>query len=117
VKFFLSLLMIVILVVGHGSSVAAAICQHGNAGNHAAARASLDGKVSARALTEEAAASADAKKGAVSDAGAAPGPADMLPPLKLVAPLRTIEPIRRRPTDPLALLGTSLRPLLEPPSA
>ncbi|MDB5671118.1 MAG: hypothetical protein JWO25_2077 [Alphaproteobacteria bacterium] len=116
-KCFLSLLMIVTLVIGHGSSVAAAICQHRTAGEHAMARASHDGRIAARALSEEAAANVNGKKAAPADTGASAGPTDMLPPIKLVAPLRTIDPILRRLTDAPSLAGTSHRPLLEPPTA
>ena len=109
--------MIITLVFGHGSSVAAAICQHRTAGEHALARASHDARIAARAMTEETAANVNGKKAAPADTGASAGPTDMLPPVKLVAPLRTIERILRRLTDAPSLAGTSHRPLLDPPTA
>ena len=44
---FLTLMMIVILVIAHGSSVAAAVCRHQSPGEHVAALRSGDAKVSA----------------------------------------------------------------------
>jgi hypothetical protein len=117
VRRLLSLLMIVTLVVGYGSSVSAAICQHRDFRAHAAARASHDGRIASAALGEEAAASVDSKKGAPSDSRSVSGPIDMVAPPDLALPRPMIEGIRRHVTDDPALAGTSVRPLLPPPLA
>jgi hypothetical protein len=113
----LTLLMIVILVVAHGSSVAAAVCRHQNGAEHVAALQSRDAKVSAVAFSEEAAGRVASKKGAPADSGSASSPSDMLPTTGLPVPFRTNEPADRDLTDAAVLVGASIRPLLKPPSA
>jgi hypothetical protein len=113
----LTLMMIVILVIAHGSSVSAAICRHANAAEHAAARASHDAGIAAVAFSEEAAGKVASKKGASSNSDSVSWPSDMLPDPGLAAPFRASEPVARDPADALVLVGASLRPLLEPPSA
>jgi hypothetical protein len=114
VKRLLSWLMILALVLGYGSSVSAAICQHRDLGGHEAARQSLDRKVAASALTEEAAAATGAKKGSTS-ASPVGSPIDMVAPAAPVVPLRVAEPILRPLEDSPALAGISVRPPLPPP--
>ena len=112
----LTLLMILVLVVAPGVSVSAAACRHDNAIQHALARSSPDARVANAALTEETAASL-AKKGTLSDAPSGAWLADMLSPPQVTIPWHRAEPIRRFYTDENVLPGTSVLPLLQPPSA
>jgi len=114
---FLTLMMIVILLLTHGSSVAAAICRHQSAGEHIAARQSHDAKISVAALSEETAGSVASKKGAPADGGSVSWPADMLPAPKFGAPFRLTEAVELQPAGAKVLIGTSVLPLLEPPTA
>jgi hypothetical protein len=114
----LTLLMILVLVMAHGSSVAAAICRHQDGVAHIAALQSEDAGVSAAAYGEETAGKAAASgKGAPADSGAVHSPSDMLPGPALPVPFEVKEPAERDPADPPVLVGASIRPLLEPPSA
>ena len=113
----LSLIMIFVLVLAHGSSVAAAICRHQDGVAHVAALQSEDAGISAAAYGEEAAGKSSARKGVPADAGSVSSPSDMLPNPGLMPPLRAEEPAERSPADIPVLVGASLRPLLEPPSA
>lgn len=113
----LTLMMILVLVMAHGSSVAAAICRHQDGVEHATALRSSDAGVSAAASSEESAAKAGFRKGAPADSGAASSPADLLPAPDFSIPFRSKEATERHPADPPALAGVSMRPLLEPPSA
>ena len=108
--------MILALVLGYASSVSAAICQHRGLGGHEAARQSQDRKVAASALTEEAAAAAEAKKGSTSASPVA-APIDMVAPAAPVLPLRIAERVRQPIADAPPLAGLSLRPPLPPPLA
>ena len=114
---FLTIFMILALVIAHGSSVAAAVCHHQNAHEHALARASRDAKVAAVPLAEEAAAAVDSKKGSSSAAASIHSPVEMLPAAMPAVPFRAAERIRLRPADQAALASASVRPLLQPPSA
>jgi hypothetical protein len=114
---FLSFLMIFAVVIGHGSSVAAAICHHQSFAEHVAARQSLDHKVSAVSLHEDAAAAVASKKGSQSASASVHWPAEMLPASVDAEPFRALEPVRFQPAVQPALKSASLRPLLEPPSA
>jgi hypothetical protein len=114
---FLTIFMIVTLVIAHGSSVAAAVCRHQDAHEHALARESRNPNVAAVPLAEEAAAAADSKKGSSSANNSIHWPADMLPARLPSVPFRAVERVRLRPADQPALTSTSRRPLLEPPSA
>ena len=113
----LTLMMILVLVTAHGSSVAAAICRHQDKVEHVAALQSEDAGVSAAAYGEEAAGKAASRKAAPADPGAAQLPSDMLPTLAFQAPFRAREPAERSPADAPILAGGSIRPLLQPPSA
>jgi hypothetical protein len=112
----LSLMMIVILVVAHGTSVSAAICRHANGAEHVAALQSRDTAVSAVAFSEEAAGKVASKKGAPADSSSVSWPSDMLPTAGLLVPFRASEPVERNPADSPILAGAILRPLLEPPA-
>lgn len=114
---FLTLMMIVVLVLAHGSSVAAAICRHQDGVAHVAALQSEDAGISAAAHGEEAAGKAASRKGTPADAGAVQSPSDMLPTPGLIAPFRASQPADRSPADVPVLVGAKIRPLLEPPSA
>lgn len=113
----LTLMMIFVLVMAHGSSVAAAICRHQDGVEHIAALQSSDSEISAAAYSEENAGKSASRKGVPADAGAVHSPSDMLPTLGLRAPFRASEPAERSPADVPVLVGASVRPLLEPPSA
>ena len=113
----LALMMILVLVIAHGSSVSAAICRHQDGVAHVAALQSEDAGISAVAQGEESAAKSGTRKGAPADSGSVSWPSDMLPTPGLAAPVRTREPVERSAADPPILTGASIRPLLEPPSA
>ena len=113
----LTLMMIVILVIAHGSSVAAAICRHDNGAQHVAALQSDDAGISAVASGEEDAAKMGSKKGSLADGGSLSWPSDMLPAPGLKVPFRAAEPVERNPAEAPVLAGASVRPLLEPPAA
>lgn len=113
----LTLIMIFVLVLAHGSSVAAAICRHQDGVAHVAALQSEDAGVSAAAYGEETAGKSSARKGVPADAGSVSSPSDMLPTPGLAPPLRAEEPAERRAEEAAVLVGASIRPLLEPPSA
>ena len=113
----LTLMMIFVLVLAHGSSVAAAICRHQDGVAHVAALRSDDAGVAAAAFGEETAGKAASKRGAPADAGSTSLASDMLPPPGLPVPFRAKEAAERNPADVPMLAGASLRPLLEPPSA
>jgi hypothetical protein len=114
---FLTLLMMLVLVMAHGSSVAAAICRHQDGVAHIAALESSDAGISAAAYGEETAAKAARGKGAPADSGPVHSPSDMLPAPVLPVPFHAGEPAERNPADAPILVGASIRPLLEPPSA
>ncbi|MGZ8999134.1 MAG: hypothetical protein ACXW2T_09795 [Allosphingosinicella sp.] len=114
---FLAFLMIFAVVVANGSSVAAAICQHQNIGEHVAARQSGDLKIAAVSLHEEAAAAAASKKGSQSASASVQWPTEMLPAGNGAEPFRAVEPVRYQRAVTTPLESTSSRPLLEPPSA
>jgi hypothetical protein len=113
---FLTLMMIVILVIAHGSSVAAAACRHESSLDHVAALQSSDATISAAAFGEEAAGKVASKKGAATDGGSVAWPSDMLPMPELTVPFRASEPVERHGAADPVLVGASVRPLLEPPS-
>jgi hypothetical protein len=113
----LTLVMIFVLVLAHGSSVAAAICRHQDGVAHVAALQSEDAGISAAAYGEEAAGRSSSRKGVPADAGSVSSPSDMLPIPGLLPPLRAEEPVERNPAESPILLGASVLPLLEPPSA
>ncbi|HEX9946664.1 MAG TPA: hypothetical protein VGA98_03910, partial [Allosphingosinicella sp.] len=94
-----------------------AICRHSGDAEHIAAVQSGDAGVSAAAVAEETAGKAASKKGAPSDKGAVSSPSDMLPAGKLEVPFRAVDAVERGPADVPTLVGASVRPLLEPPTA
>jgi hypothetical protein len=114
---FLTLMMTLMLVMAHGSSVAAAICRHQDGVAHAAALQSEDAGISAAAHGEETAAKTGAKKGAPADSGSISWASDMLPTPGLPIPFPANEAAMLSPAEASILVGASVRPLLEPPSA
>jgi hypothetical protein len=109
--------MVFTLVIANGSSIASAICRHDSLADHIAARKSDDARISGVAFSEEAADSVASKKGALASAGAVAWIADLPPGTRLKIPLDLT-----RPVDPVMalvkpLVGRSVAPLLEPPSA
>jgi len=113
----LTLMMVVVLVIAHGSSVAAAICRHESGAQHIAALQSDDAGIFAVASGEEDAAKMASGKGSPADAGSVAWPSDMLPAPALLVPFRATGPVERNPADVPVLAGASVRPLLEPPAA
>ena len=113
----LTAIMILVLVLAHGSSVAAAICRHQDGVAHAAALQSEDAGISAAAYGEETAGKSASGKGVPADSGPVHSPSDMLPTPGLRPPFRSSEPARLSPAEAPVLVGASIRPLLEPPSA
>ena len=113
----LTLMMIVVLLIAHGSSVSAAICRHASGTEHAAALQSQDREISSAALSEDHAGKAAAKRGAPTDSGSVSWPSDMLPLPGLPIPPVLDGPARPNPADGPVLAGASIPPLLEPPSA
>jgi hypothetical protein len=113
----LTLMMIAILVIAHGSSVSAAICRHASGAGHVSALRSHDAGISAAASNEEAAGKAASRKGAPADGGSVTWPSDMLPLADLEMPFRAEEPADADPAEAPILAGASVRPLLEPPAA
>ena len=113
----LTLMIIVVLVIAHGSSVAAAICRHDSGAQHVAALQSDDAGISAVASGEEDAAKTGSGKGSLADGGSVAWASDMLPAPGLLAPFRAAEPVERSPAEAPVLAGTSIPPLLEPPAA
>jgi hypothetical protein len=107
--------MIVTLLIGHSSSVAAAICKHQDAHEHALARESRDAGVAAVPLAEEAAA-AQSKKTSQTPSSAIHWPTDLLPAILPSVPFRVTEPLRLRPAGQAPLASASIQPLLEPPA-
>jgi hypothetical protein len=113
----LTLIMIVVLVMAHGSSVAAAICRHDSRAEHVAALQSDDAGIAAVAAGEEDAAKMGSKKGSLADGASVSWSSDMLPAPGLLVPFRAAEPVERNPAEAAVLAGASIRPLLEPPAA
>src|SRR5687768_2253219 len=101
----LTLMMIFMLVLAHGSSVAAAICRHQDGVEHVAALNSGDAGISAAAFNEESAGKAASKKGAPVDSGSVSFASDMLPAPGLPVPLRAEGPMDRTFADSSVLLG------------
>jgi hypothetical protein len=114
---FLTLLIVFTLVIANGPAVAGAICRHGSLAEHVAARTSHDSRVSNAALSEEAADSVASKKGALANSVAISWVADLSRGPQVTAPFNiglSVDP-ETAPVRPL--LGRSLAPLLQPPSA
>jgi hypothetical protein len=113
----LTLMMILMLVLAHGSSVAAAVCRHQDGAGHVAALQSHDAGISAAAYNEETAGKAASKKGGPADSGSVSLASDMLPIGGLPVPFRAEDAMELTLGDASVLAGGSVRPLLEPPSA
>ena len=112
----LTLMMVLVLVLAHGSAVAAAICRHQDGVEHVAALQSSDAGISAAAHSEETAGKAASSKGAPVDSGSVSLASDMLPTPALPVPFRAEGPVDRNLANVAVLFGASVRPLLEPPS-
>ena len=113
----LSLLLVFTLVIANGPAVAGAFCRHESLAEHVAARASNDSRVSGVAFSEEAADSVASKKGALASAGAISWVADLSRGPQLTLPFSFIRPIDPEAAAVRPLVGRSLTPLLQPPSA
>ena len=113
----LTLLMMIMLVAANGSAVAGAICHHRDAREHAIARQSQDAKVSAAALTEEAAAAVASKKGAMGSNASLALPAYILPDATIPPAPGDAGPCEGDRSMPGRCRADPIRPLLEPPVA
>lgn len=113
----LTLFMAFILVVTNGTAVAGAICQHGSLAGHETARTSGDADISAVASTEEAADSVASQKGALAISGAIVFVADLSASPELPVPLDTARALEPPMLPVSPLVGRSISPLLEPPTA
>ena len=114
---FLTLFLVFTLVLANGPAVAGAICRHGSLAEHVAARASDDARVSGIALGEEAADSVTSKKGALANAGAIVWVADLSRGPQLTIPFGFTLAVDPEMAPVRPLVGRSLTPLLQPPSA
>jgi hypothetical protein len=114
---FLTLLLVFTLVIANGPAVAGAICRHGSLADHIAARASNDSRVSGVALNEEAADSVASKKGALANTVAISWVADLSRSPQLTVPFGFARPVDPEMAPVRPLVGQSLTPLLQPPSA
>jgi hypothetical protein len=114
---FLTLFLVFTLVIANGSAVANAVCRHGSIAVHEAARTSHDWRISGAALSEEAADSVAAKKGAHANAGAILWVADLSRGPQLATPPGVPRPVDPEMAAVRPLVGRSLTPLLQPPSA
>jgi hypothetical protein len=114
---FLTLLLVFTLVIANGPAVAGAMCRHGSLADHDAARMSTDSRVSGVALSEEAADSVASKKGALANAGAVAWVADLSRGPQLTIPFGFTHPVDPEMAPVRSLVGRSLTPLLQPPSA
>ena len=110
-------MMIVVMLFAHSSSVAASICRHQDAHEHALARESADASIAAVTLAEDAAVAAKGKKASQSSNSNIQSPTDLLPASLPLLPSRAIDRPKLRPADQAALASASIRPLLEPPAA
>lgn len=114
---FLTALLVFTLVIANGSAVANAVCQHGSLAAHEAARTSNDSRISGAALSEEAADSVASKKGALANAGAIVWVADLSRGPQLTIPFGVAHALDPEMAAVRPLVGRSLTPLLQPPSA
>ncbi|HEY5722038.1 MAG TPA: hypothetical protein VIT45_06930 [Allosphingosinicella sp.] len=114
---YLTAFLIAIVVMAHATSVAAKVCLHQDAHEHAMALQSADRAVAAVSQKEDAAAAVDSKKGSQAPSASASSPVDMLPATLPVVPVRTSETIRPRPRDEQALASANLPPPTRPPAA
>jgi hypothetical protein len=112
-----ALLIMFAFVFTNGPAVAMAMCQHNDARAHTAALASTVVAVSMAAQSEERAADAASKQGALSDAAAPLLAGYLLPPELLPPLLLLVEPVDHDPMRVLGLPDRSVSPLLEPPLA
>lgn len=116
VRRLLSFLMVVILVVANGSSVAGAVCSHESPAEHQAARQSDDARISSVAFSEDAANAVASKKGAIADAAAIIWIAALSRSPQLTIPFGFL-PLGPDRGLVRTLVGRSIAPLLEPPAA
>jgi hypothetical protein len=117
VRLLFTLLMLVALVMGQGTSLANSICRHASVEAHVAARQSADSRKAAVAFAEESAGEAASKKGSTSNGASGAVLAAMLPSTPAAAMIFPREKMLPRQTDRPRLVGISLRPPLPPPLA
>jgi hypothetical protein len=108
-------LVISALFLGQGFSVAAAICHHRDARDHAMARQSRDPVVAAAALGEETAASVVEKKGALAAGSLSLAVAVLAPALELATERHSGLVLAWSRAEVDTLEGSITSPLLRPP--
>ena len=113
----LTLLILFALAVTNGPAVAMAMCQHGDARAHSAARQSSDTGAAAAAMNEEAAAKAASEQASLGDAAGTLLAGYMLPGDPLPLPKRVVEASVKHMPLLYEPGGRTVRPLLEPPLA
>ena len=114
---YLTAFLILVVVIAHGSSVAAKVCLHQNAHEHAMARLSDDRAVAAVPIAEDAAAAVDSKKGSQAPSASVHAPVEMLPASLPIVPVRKAEAVRPWPSGEAALASATFPPPTRPPSA
>lgn len=117
VRRLLTLMLMSLLAFVSSTSVAAALCGHQDAQQHAAALIGNDRMDAAKAHLEEAAGALAAKKGFLADAGAFALPAFILPPSSLHLQPELEEPALKIGRDRAKVRGLAPPPLLRPPAA
>lgn len=113
----LTLLLVFTMVFANGSAFAGAVCRHQSLAEHVAARTSDDVQIAGAALNEEAAASLASKKAALADASAFVWVGHLARGPELAVPFDVASSIDPFMSQVTPLLGRSLQPLLQPPSA
>jgi len=117
VRRLLTLVMMTVLAFVSSSSVAAALCRHQDAQQHAAALHGDDQQEAAEAQLEDAAGAFSMKKGALADAGAFALPAFILPPSSLGLEQSSEGQAIALGRNAPKVTGREPAPLLEPPAA
>ena len=117
VKRLLALLMMLTMTLVSATSVAAAVCQHRNAQEHAAALNGDDGQAAAEARAEDMARAHNGKNSEAVDFGAFAFAAFILPAPSTDVPAPPADPLPLRPASSAAPAGRVIAPLLEPPAA
>lgn len=114
---YLTLLIIGVLMLVHGSAIGAAVCRHGNANAHVAARQSHDPTIALAALQEDDADAVTSKKAAGSNVISIVWLADLLPFRAPISPVEFQPKVRLDSVQVQTLVGMSVSPLLRPPAA
>jgi hypothetical protein len=112
----LSMLLMLVLVALNGAGVATAICQHGDAQAHVAARHSMNRQIAAAAIVEETASKAQ-QDGSLADAAAVQLAGFLKPSEPVISLPADQEPSTRLLPKTAELANRAIPPPLEPPLA